>query len=160
MPVSHLISSATAGTPCETNSWNGTGSTTWGNAVAFASGEPAVGAAWGETVNPTVYFPPGGSHTQSLPFSYTCAPPTCGPESKTEGGKTTYYGKVSVTVESSITFSSPGLSSGSPITGKTPPGASEVTPFKPVVCDAGSKPTCQDKKLAQEDTQPAAGPCK
>jgi hypothetical protein len=56
-----------------------------------------------------------------------------------------------VTVESSITFSSPGLSSGPPVTGKTSPGSSEGTPFKPIACGAGSKPTCRDKELAQED---------
>jgi hypothetical protein len=148
MPVLHLTSSAPAGTPCETNSWNGTGSTTWGNAVAFASTEPAVGTEWGDTVNPTVYFPPGGGHTQSLPFKYPCMPPKCGPETNAKGE---HVGSVTVTVESSITFSSPGLSSGAPSTKKTPPGARELRPGAPIVCGPGSKPTCEDKKLAQED---------
>ena len=67
------------------------------------------------------------------------------------GGVTTKYGTLSVKVESSITFSSPGLSSGSPKTVKHPSGgAPEGKPPGPVTCPGGSKPTCPDKKLAQE----------
>lgn len=154
LPVSIASSSAPAGGDpnCETAYWNGTGSSTWGFPVAFASSDPAVQAGWGETVFPTVYFPPSGSQTQALPFSYTCAPPSCGPESTSNGGKTTYYGKVSVAVDSSITFSSPGLPAGvTPITQKNPVTPPEGTPFRPIACGPSSKPTCQDKKFAQED---------
>lgn len=150
LPASLVSSSAPAGlAACATSAWNTTlGDSAWGDAVAFASEEATVGTEWGDTVYPTVYFPPGGGHTQSLPFKYVCAPPKCGTESGTAGKA----GLVSATIESSITFSSPGLSSGGPRTKKrTPPKSAEGKPPNPVTCPRGSKPTCQDKKLAQED---------
>lgn len=157
LPASLVSSSGPAGPvpTCATSAWNTTlGDSAWGDAVAFASEEPAVGTEWGDTVYPTVYFPPGGGHTQSLPFKYICAPPKCGPESGTSGKA----GLVSATIESSITFSSPGLSSGSPTTKKTTPGKrAEGKPPNPVTCPRGSKPTCQDKKLAQEDLKGLLG---
>lgn len=148
LPVALLQSSGPASTSCDTLDWDGTGSSTWGSAVSFAS-DPAVQSGWSDTVNPTVYFPPGGSHTQPLSFSYTCAPPSCGPG--TEGNTGTKYGSVSVTVESSITFSSPGLGGGSPTTKRSKAGPREGKPPNPVTCPRGSKPTCVDKKGAQED---------
>jgi hypothetical protein len=87
MPVLHLSSSAPAGTPCETNSWNGTGSTTWGNAVAFASGEPAVGAAWGETVNPTVYFPRAEATRNRSPSPIPVRRRAAGPRARPKAAK-------------------------------------------------------------------------
>lgn len=150
LPASLVLSSGPAGpdAACVSTRWNSTlGDSAWGDAVDFASEEPAVGTAWGDTVYPTVYFPPGGGHTQSLPFSYTCAPPKCG----TEGGIGAKAGLVSASVESSITFSSPGLGTGTPVTKKSTPAGGGGGPLPPITCGAGSKPTCQDKKLAQED---------
>jgi hypothetical protein len=136
---------------CDTEHWDSTiGDTAWEDAVLFAE-EPAVGAAWSDTVRPSVEFPNGGGHTQSLPFSFVCAPPKCATGSEYKGGVTTKFGSVTVTVASSITFSSPGLSSGSPRAGKTTPRSPEGKPPAPVTCPPGSKPTCPDKKLAQED---------
>ncbi len=147
MPVALLQSSGLQGTGCQTSSWTGTGSTTWGNAVSF-SPDPAVQSDWSDTVFPTVYFPPGGSHTEPLNFSYTCAPPSCG-LSGSPGNKS---GSISVKVESSITFSSPGLSSGRPPSKrKSKSGPREGKPPSPVTCPRGSKPTCADKKAAQDD---------
>jgi hypothetical protein len=144
MPVAHLLSSGPASTPCQTSSWNSTGSTAWGNPVAFFSSDPKVQAEWGNVVQPTVYFPPGSSHSQQLEFSHPCEPPTCGPESKVEGGKTTYYGKAVVTVKSGITFSSPEL-----------PGAKggKRKPPRPLPapCFGGRGPTCDDKLSALFD---------
>ena len=139
-------------TDCDTEHWDTTsGDTAWEDAVLFAPEEPAVGAAWSDTVRPSVEFPSGGGHTQSLPFSFVCAPPKCGTGSEYKAGVTTKFGSVTVTVASSITFSSPGLSSGSPKAGKTTPRTPEGKPPAPVTCPPGSKPTCPDKKLAQED---------
>jgi hypothetical protein len=139
-------------TLCDTERWNTTvGDTAWEDAVDFAAGEPGVAAAWSDTVRPVVDFPAGGGHTQSLPFHSVCAPPSCGTGSEYKGGVTTKFGTATVTIASSITFSSPGLSSGSPKAGKTTPGPREGRPPGPVSCPSGSKPTCPDKKLAQED---------
>ncbi|HWF31640.1 MAG TPA: hypothetical protein VG188_03685 [Solirubrobacteraceae bacterium] len=141
-----------ADTNCDTEHWDATiGDTAWEDAVLFAPEEPAVGAAWSDTVRPSVEFPSGGGHTQSLPFSFVCAPPNCGTGSEYKDGVTRKFGSVTVTVASSITFSSPGLSSGSPKAGKTAPRSPEGKPPAPVTCPPGSKPTCPDKKLAQED---------
>ena len=142
-----------ADTNCDTERWDTTiGDTAWEDGVDFAAGEPGVSAAWSDTVRPTVFFPVGGGHTQSLPFSSVCAPPKCSTGSEYKNGVTTKFGSVTVTVASSITFSSPGLSSGSPKTGKSGPGRTdEGKPPEPVTCPPGSKPTCPDKKLAQED---------
>ena len=49
---------------------------------------------------PIVYFPTVGSFTQPLDYSFVCKPPGCGPANY-NGPK----GEVSVTIESSITFS-------------------------------------------------------
>ncbi len=148
MPSGLLLSNASGNSSnCEGIYYEGTGPSAWGYVQALGSNEPA----WSDAVQPSVSFPVGGSHTQPLNFSYTCSPPSCGAESRYAGGVSTKYGTVSVRVESSITFSSPGFSSGSPKTGKHPPlGASEGKPPGPVTCPGGSKPTCPDKKLAQE----------
>jgi hypothetical protein len=142
-----------ADTLCDTEHWNSTtGDTAWEDAVDFAAGEPGVAAAWTDTVRPVVEFPAGGGHTQSFPFHSVCAPPSCGTGSEYKDGVTTKFGSATVTVASSITFSAPGLSSGSPKPGRSTPGASrEGKPPGPVTCPGGSKPTCPEKKLAQED---------
>lgn len=152
LPATLLSSNGPAGgfENCVTARWNSTlGDSGWGDAIAFASQEPAVSAAWVDTVYPTVYFPPGGGRSHPLPFSYTCTPPKCGTGSDLTG-KT---GLVTATVESSITFSSPGLGSGRPTSNKkSKPGSlPEGKPPNPVTCPRASKPTCQEKKLAQED---------
>ncbi len=164
-----LVASAASGDLqyCEADPWwDSSGNTAWGNPVAFASQEPTVGAEWGDTVAPTVYFPPGGGHTQALDFSYTCAPPKCSTESQynSQTGTTTKAGTVTVTVQSSITFSSPGLGGGrGPTKRKTTPSGGGKAPEGPVSCSAGSKPTCPEKKAAQEDLRsqivPAAAEC-
>ncbi|MHB8242543.1 MAG: hypothetical protein ACYDHN_11180 [Solirubrobacteraceae bacterium] len=148
LPAGLLLSAASGNiSTCEGDFYDGTGPSTWGYVQALGPNEPA----WSDTVDPTVSFPVGGSHTQPLNFEYTCAPPACGSESQYRGGVTTKYGTVSVKLESSITFSSPGFSSGSPTTHKHQPSrAREGKPPGPVTCPSGSKPTCGDKKLAQE----------
>ena len=86
---------------------DGTGSTTWGNPVAFSS-DPAVQSGWGDTVFPTVYFPPGGEpHTATELLLHLRAA-----ELRALGSPGNETGSISVKIESSITFSSPGLSSG------------------------------------------------
>ncbi len=148
LPAGLLLSAASGNiSTCEGDFYDGTGPSTWGYVQALGPNEPA----WSDTVEPTVSFPVGGSHTQPLNFEYTCAPPACGSESEYRGGVTTKYGTVSVKLESSITFSSPGLSSGSPTTHKRQPSKGrEGKPPGPVTCPSGSKPTCGDKRLAQE----------
>jgi hypothetical protein len=148
MPSGLLLSSATGNSSnCEGIYYEGTGPSAWGYVQALGSNEPA----WSDAVQPSVAFPVGGSHTQPLNFAYTCSPPSCGAKSQYVEGVTTKYGTVSVKLESSITFSSPGFSSGSPRTGKhRSVGAPEGKPPGPVTCPPGSKPTCPEKKLAQE----------
>jgi hypothetical protein len=148
MPSGLLLSSASGNSSnCEGVYYQGSGPSAWGYVQALGSNEPA----WSDAVQPSVSFPIGGSHIQPLNFSYVCSPPSCGAESRYAGGVSTKYGTVSVKLESSITFSSPGFSSGSPRTGKHRSFRSpEGKPPGPVTCPGGSKPTCPDKKLAQE----------
>jgi hypothetical protein len=145
MPVGLVISSAAPGNDelCTTQWWNGTGDASWGFVPSFAAGEAFT--KWGEVVNPGVYFPVGGGHTAALNFEYTCTPgPSCGAGTGT--------GVPTIKVESSITFSSPGLGTGTPIVkGSGSAGGGTAGPLPPISCGPGSKPTCQEKKAAQED---------
>ena len=79
MPSGLLLSSASGNSSnCEGIYYEGTGASAWGYVQALGSNEPA----WSDTVQPSVSFPVGGSHTQPLNFSYTCSPPSCGAESR------------------------------------------------------------------------------
>ena len=142
MPVYRLQSSGPKGSECETEFWNGTGTTTWGSTVAF-SPSALVKTDWGDTVGPTAYFPVGGEHTLSLPFEYVCAPPECGTGS--QGSEK--FGSTSVKVESSIVFRSPGgrpSSSKGPTAGKSRPAPGGNSP------SGCSKEICKaDKKAAR-----------
>ncbi len=148
LPTTLLSSSGSE--VCSTNNWNSNGNSGWGGAATFGASE-AMSILWGDTVAPTVYFPPAGTHSQELDYSYTCQPPDCGPET---GGSGTRYGKVSVTVTSSITFSSPGLPSptqSAPVTQHGTP-APPPAPGPPALDCTGSRaPSCLEKKGAQQD---------
>lgn len=145
---STLLSSSGSGA-CATLDWNSNGNSGWGAAATFGASE-AVSADWGDTDYPTVYFPPGASHSQPLNFSYSCEAPACGPEHTSSGT----YGKVSLTVTSTLTFSSPGLPGASgkgPVKGKGPRGSGGGGGSSPSSCSGSRKPSCSDKQAAQRD---------
>lgn len=147
IPSELLHSTGPASSHCQTSEWNNNGNLGWGGPTAF--GDATVQAEWGDVAFPSVYFPPGGSHTQPLNFSYTCQPPQCGPETN---GKGQHFGKVSLTLESHITFSSPGLGGeGTPITVKSPPAKGGETFGPPTPFDWLSP----DKRAARLDLDPA-----
>jgi hypothetical protein len=144
MPSS-LVESTGVGN-CATDFWNSNDDSGWGNPVFSFSSEPAKQLEWDDKIGPTVYFPPGGTHTQPLEFSYTCQPPECGPESKGDER----FGKVSIVVTSTIKFTSPGLpGSAEPIIQKSAPPHEAFGPPTPF---NWLEP---DKRAARLDLDPA-----
>jgi hypothetical protein len=144
MPSSLVESTGTG--DCETGFWNSNGDSGWGNPVFSFASEPAKQMEWDDKIGPTVYFPRGGTHTEPLEFSYTCQPPECGPESN----GTERFGKVSITVTSSIEFTSPGESNGAaPITQKSAPPHETFGPPTPFNW------LDPDKRAARLDLDPA-----
>jgi hypothetical protein len=115
------------------------GSIAWDNSEEWF-GQALSQPGWEGGAGPVVYFPPGA------PFTHEISPPTykcvCGAEKTFE-----------VTLTSKLKFTSPPLPGGSgPTTGPTTGHGSSTKPSgPPISCGSGSKPSCMDKKAAQED---------
>jgi hypothetical protein len=134
IPLILLASSAGLSGECGTTIWDA--SENWfGGALSQPGWESAAG--------PIRYFPPGAPFTDPInPPAYECA---CGP------GQT-----FKVTLTSTLKFTSPVLPGGSAPTGGPSSGTGQTAPGPtapgpPVKCGAGSKPSCESKKAAQED---------
>ncbi len=134
IPLILLASSAGPSGECGTTEWDA--SEKWFGAALSQPG-------WEGVAGPVMYFPPGAPFTDLInPPTYECA---CGP------GQT-----VKVTLTSTLKFTSPVLPGGSaptggPSSGTGPTAPGPTAPGPPVKCGAGSKPSCESKKAAQED---------
>jgi hypothetical protein len=128
IPFVRLTSSAGSNGECGTVAWSN--SEAWFGAALAQPG-------WEGGAGPVVYFPPGA------PLTHEISPPTF---KSTSSGQT-----FEVTLASKLKFSSPALpGAGGPTTGPTT-GHAPAKPGPPIACPAGSKPSCLDKKAAQED---------
>jgi hypothetical protein len=133
--LSSAVESAAEDPRCATGAWNQPED--W-------LGKAAELPEWAGATGPTDYFPPGGSFTQPTGLSYTCT--ACA------AGET-----FNVTINDTLRLSS-ALPSGTPV---TPPGSSTPTPqtpAPPISCRPGSKRSCEDERLAQQDLRKQVDP--
>ena len=129
IPLILLASSAGQSGECGTTEWDA--SDKWFGAALSQPG-------WEGAAGPIVFFPPGAPFTHPIdPPTYECA---CGP------GQT-----FKVTLTSNLKFTSPVLPGGSAPAGRPSSRTGPTAPGPPVTCGAGSKPSCESKKAAQED---------